>query len=208
MTLTIGTATEDDVVCIEPENLRIDSSNAASLEEVAQPYLDEGYRKFVLNWAQVEFASSAGLRAVVQLWTRLRRAGGNLVVVAPTERVRGAFTYSGLDALVEIVNDMDAARAVLSASSDAIAAEPAAGASSGGPVPLTAGERRRLESERARLEQRYEVLTERIVLRDKQIARTLDLVEQQILEEERAELSAKREQLGKQLLEIEIRLEG
>ena len=79
------------------------------------------------------------------------------------------------------------------------AAQPAAG--------LTAGERRRLQEEYADLEVEYNRLSEQIRARDKQIGRTLDLVQKQIYEEERAEWAARREQVAARMGEIERKVE-
>ena len=75
------------------------------------------------------------------------------------------------------------------------AAQPASG--------LTAGERSRLQEEYADLEVEYNRLSDQIRARDKQIGRTLDLVQKQIYEEERAEWAARREQVAARMGEIE-----
>lgn len=78
------------------------------------------------------------------------------------------------------------------------------------PVPvspgLTAGERQRLEQEYSGLQAQYDTLSARIQARDKQITRTLDLVQKQIYEEERAEWAAERETVAGKMSEIERRL--
>ena len=72
---------------------------------------------------------------------------------------------------------------------------------------LTAGERRRLQEEYADLEVEYNRLSDQIRARDKQIGRTLDLVQKQIYEEERAEWAARREQVAARMGEIERKVE-
>lgn len=72
---------------------------------------------------------------------------------------------------------------------------------------LTAGERSRLQGEYADLEVEYNRLSEQIRARDKQIGRTLDLVQKQIYEEERAEWAARREQIAAGMGDIERKLE-
>ena len=90
------------------------------------------------------------------------------------------------------------------------AAGPGAGAAAGAPMEpaspasgLTAGERRRLQEEYADLEVEYNRLSEQIRTRDKQIGRTLDLVQKQIYEEERAEWAVRREQVAVRMGKIE-----
>ena len=121
--------------------------------------------------------------------------------------------------LVELAGDDDRSDA-LAAWLDSLAspAAPATGPTSlGPPAPvfapspgstppsagLTAGVRRRLQEEYVDLEVEYNRLSGQIRAQDKQIGRTLELVQKQIYEEERAEWAARRERVAARMGEIE-----
>ena len=66
----------------------------------------------------------------------------------------------------------------------------------------------RLRNELMELQDKYDTLSQRIVARDKEIGRTLDLVRKQILEEERVDWAKEREHVASRMTEIETTLSG
>lgn len=73
----------------------VDAHTAPSLQSRLEP-LVAGGGEVRLDIAGVTFMDSSGLRVIIDGTERLRAAGGDLVLVAPTDLVRRLFDVSGL----------------------------------------------------------------------------------------------------------------
>ncbi len=80
---------------------RVDSSTAPELEEALQGRLDDGRHNLVLDLSDVNYLSSAGLRAMVSALRACKKKGGDVRVANPSERVEEVLELAGLDALFE-----------------------------------------------------------------------------------------------------------
>lgn len=92
-----------------PENIqlievigRIDSDNAGALQDIASAALTQKRVHLVLDFHAVDYINSAGLRTLVQLYKHLRRQGGSLTIVNPSDNVIRLFDLVGLDTIFEI----------------------------------------------------------------------------------------------------------
>lgn len=200
--------TEGDVAIIDTSVTELDSfSSVEAIQEVVRTYLEDGYRKFVMDWSHVDYVASTGLRSLVNSIRLIRQSGARLVMVAPKGKALEALSMTGIDNILEIVDTVEEARRMLAGEviQDSLQ-QPPVGDPARASVRLTSGERRRFEQEYSRLQQQYDELTNRISLRDKQISRTLDLVEKQVLEEEQTEWVAERERIAARMTEIELSL--
>ena len=81
---------------------RIDSFNANELGDALTGEIDGGNIQIVLDLGNVEFMSSAGLRELVNSLKRTKRAGGDLRLAQPSDRVREVLEMSGLDTVLRI----------------------------------------------------------------------------------------------------------
>jgi serine/threonine-protein kinase RsbW len=88
---------------------RLDSSQTAPLETAFSREMAAGYKLLVLNMADVDYISSAGLKTLVSLWQRARDAKGDLVLIALTPRVREVMEIIGLDLVFGIFDTPDKA---------------------------------------------------------------------------------------------------
>lgn len=85
---------------------RVDSSTAPELEEALQGRLDDGRYNLVLDLSDVNYLSSAGLRAMVSALRTCKGKGGDVRVAAPSERVQEVLELAGLDALFKSYDDV------------------------------------------------------------------------------------------------------
>jgi len=90
---------------------RIDGANAGALEAALLAAIDPVVPRIVLDLAQVEYISSAGLRVVVLVGKRLKQRGGKLVLCNLQALVLEVFEISGLVGLVAITGNRSAALA-------------------------------------------------------------------------------------------------
>jgi len=85
---------------------RVDSSTAPELEDAFQGRLNNGRYNLVLDMSEVNYLSSAGLRAMVSALRTCKKKGGDVRVADPSERVQEVLELAGLDALFESYDDV------------------------------------------------------------------------------------------------------
>jgi anti-sigma B factor antagonist len=83
-------------------NGRIDSTNATKLGEGLNEQIDAGRHQLVIDLAQVDYMSSAGLRELVAAVKKLRKLNGDLRVASPSPRVREVLDLAGLDSIFQM----------------------------------------------------------------------------------------------------------
>lgn len=88
---------------------RIDSSNAPELDETLKQLADQDRHQLVLNLSQVEYMSSAGLRAIVTALRAAKKNSGNVHISQPSDRVREVLELAGLHTLFQLFDDDTAA---------------------------------------------------------------------------------------------------
>ncbi len=88
---------------------RIDSSNANELEGALKTRHDDGRYRLVLELSEVEYMSSAGLRALVGALRESKRHSGDVRIASPSERMREVLDLAGLDSVFRIFDDTTAA---------------------------------------------------------------------------------------------------
>ena len=64
---------------------------------------EERPRLLVIHLGEVTYMDSSGVGTLVEIFRRTREYGGRMVLVAPTERVRGVFEITKLDQFFTIV---------------------------------------------------------------------------------------------------------
>ena len=88
---------------------RVDSNTAPTFEGALKDVIEGGQRNVVLELTEVEFMSSAGLRAMVSSLKACKGGGGSLVVAAPSNRVVEVMQLAGLTSLFSVFDDVTAA---------------------------------------------------------------------------------------------------
>jgi anti-anti-sigma factor len=67
-------------------------------------------RSVIIDMAQVTFLSSMGIRTIIMTAKAISLRGARLVLLAPTEHVAAVLNSTGIDTLVPICADLEAAR--------------------------------------------------------------------------------------------------
>ncbi|MDM8525432.1 STAS domain-containing protein [Desulfococcaceae bacterium HSG8] len=97
-------------VCRIYLNGRFDADTCGTVEESIRENINEGRHKFVLDMESVSFIASAGLRVVIVIAKELRRNyDGDLHVASLQPNVNRVFEISGLDNVLRIFDDAEAA---------------------------------------------------------------------------------------------------
>ena len=95
----------------------LDSHTVVGFEKSLHKLLDEGAEKVVIDLAELNYISSAGISALMGLTHRLRKGSGDLVLLKPTEKVFRVFRTLGFTNIFTIVEDEEKAKAAFSSSS-------------------------------------------------------------------------------------------
>ena len=80
---------------------RIDTLTAPQLESELKPLLN-GISELVLDFAQVAYISSAGLRVLLATQKGMRAAGGSLTIVNAVPAVREVFDITGFSDILTL----------------------------------------------------------------------------------------------------------
>lgn len=102
---------------LRPEG-RIDHTHADAFKEALDPHLagcNKGGASLVIDFGQVSYISSIGLRALMLAIKQVKAQGGRMVLAGLSPLVLEVFKISRFDMLFEIFADRDAALAALAA---------------------------------------------------------------------------------------------
>ena len=81
---------------------KLDTGTAPEAQQGLSDLLDRGVRRIVLDFADVAYVSSAGLRVLLATAKRLRAGGGELRVCSLNETVKEVFDISGFSELFPV----------------------------------------------------------------------------------------------------------
>jgi anti-sigma B factor antagonist len=101
MDITVNEHHRVDVVGVQGS---VNSETAPKLDAALNERLNKG-SNLVVDLAGVDYMSSAGLRALVAALKRARTDGGNLVISAPSARVREVMDLAGLTDVFPIFDE-------------------------------------------------------------------------------------------------------
>jgi anti-anti-sigma factor len=89
---------------------RIDTATSSDFERALREVFDRGSQRMVLDFSQIEYVSSAGLRCTLIAGKRMRTVpGGKLVLCSLAPSVKEIFEISGFVAIFTICASLDAA---------------------------------------------------------------------------------------------------
>jgi anti-sigma B factor antagonist len=77
-------------------------ANRHELKQIVQDGLDQGARRFVIDFTPTAYIDSSGLGALVSLSKRVRQMGGDLRLAGLNEDLRSLFELTKLDTLFAI----------------------------------------------------------------------------------------------------------
>ncbi|WP_028605275.1 STAS domain-containing protein [Ottowia thiooxydans] len=88
---------------------QLNSGNAASAENDILGLITQGDRKLVLDFTNLDYISSAGLRVVLVTAKRLKPEGGHMVLFGMQPQVREIFDISGFLNILNVVETREQA---------------------------------------------------------------------------------------------------
>ncbi|MDY0050538.1 MAG: STAS domain-containing protein [Halothiobacillaceae bacterium] len=94
---------------------RVDSATAGEFEQTLKSLFDTEGSKVILNFAGLNYISSAGLRVVLMAAKRAKQNQGRLVLCGLLPHVREVFEISGFLKILEVIGDCEQALSLLKA---------------------------------------------------------------------------------------------
>ena len=94
---------------------QLDLQGAQSLEQPFAFATTTRAGRFVVDMSAVTFVASIGIRMLVTSARAQSQRGGRMVIVAPPGRSAEVLRMAGIDRLVPVVDDLDAALSTLAA---------------------------------------------------------------------------------------------
>ena len=90
---------------------RMDVQGSLAVDKKFSTIADEK-KKVVIDLSQVTFLASLGIRTLIMSCKTLASKGGDMVLLNPQPNVEKVLRTSGVDTVIQIVRDMNAAAAI------------------------------------------------------------------------------------------------
>ncbi len=98
--MTINIKNEDSIYTVALQG-RLDTATSPDLQKELEPILPNA-KKVILDLAELEYISSAGLRVVLSTYQTLDDMGKNLIIRHPSEIVLKVFRLTQLEGILTI----------------------------------------------------------------------------------------------------------
>ncbi len=88
-------------------NDRMDAITATEFTTQLESWIDEGVKSFTIDCSQLDYISSAGLRAILIIAKKVRGLEGKFELAALQESVQTVFEISGFNKIIPIFANLD-----------------------------------------------------------------------------------------------------
>lgn len=101
------TETKHEQYSVFKLNGRLDSNTAMGFEQKLFDCIENGTQRLILDFQDLDYISSAGLRVILKATKNLKSAEGKLVLCAMQDYVKEVFEISGFDSFLPIEATLD-----------------------------------------------------------------------------------------------------
>jgi len=98
-----------NVVVVDIEGKVLLGDGDVEIKNAVDEFLGRDQKEILLNMAKVPYVDSAGLGEIIRCFTAVRRAGGNLKLLAPNQRLIDLLAITKLVNVFDWYNDEAAA---------------------------------------------------------------------------------------------------
>ncbi len=102
----IQTENKDGFVIVHLKG-RIDATNSGQVHEKIMHEIKKGCGNMIVNFSEVNYISSAGLRVVIYASKSLAKSSGSFSICSLNDNLRKIFEISGLVDLLSIHDDLE-----------------------------------------------------------------------------------------------------
>ena len=95
-----------DVTILAPRH-RVDTNNSPEVERVIQDNIGAGGGKMILDFGQVDYVSSAGLRVLLKTAKQMKLGGGKLALCNLNDQIKEVLEISGFMEILDCYDSID-----------------------------------------------------------------------------------------------------
>ena len=88
-------------------NGRLDSNTSQGFEKKVFQAIDDGSKSMIIDFKDLDYISSAGLRVILKATKALKREDGKMMLCDMQDYVKEVFEIAGFDSFLPIVGTMD-----------------------------------------------------------------------------------------------------
>lgn len=100
--MEILTNWKDDIMIVKLMG-RLDTNASVDFEQEMEEAVKLSKKKIILDFKELEYICSSGLRVIIQAAKKLKSIEGELVLCSMEEYIKEVFEISGFDAFLKIV---------------------------------------------------------------------------------------------------------
>jgi len=86
---------------------RLDSNTSQSFEKQLLEAISDGARNVIIDFKELDYISSAGLRVILKATKTIKRQDGKLMLCAMQDYVKEVFEIAGFDSFLPIVPTLE-----------------------------------------------------------------------------------------------------
>jgi anti-anti-sigma factor len=101
--MKITTRDSADMKIVDVEG-KLDSNSSDEAQKYLAQLMDQGVSEILINFKNLEFIGSAGLRVLLLTQKRLKASGGEIRICNANEQVQSVFGSSGFNKFLTIFN--------------------------------------------------------------------------------------------------------
>jgi len=98
--------TRGDVKILAPRH-RVDTNNSPEVEKVIFETIGDGGGKLVIDFSQVDYVSSAGLRVLLKTAKQMKKGGGKLGLCNLNDQIKEVLELSGFLGIIDCHDSVD-----------------------------------------------------------------------------------------------------
>lgn len=106
--MEIVTNWEGDIMVLKL-NGRLDTNASVDFEQQVEESIKFSKNNIMLDFSELEYICSSGLRVIIQLAKKVKSLEGELVLCCMEEYIKEVFEISGFDAFLKIVSSREEA---------------------------------------------------------------------------------------------------
>jgi anti-sigma B factor antagonist len=88
-------------------NGRLDSNTSQGFEKKLFQAISDGAKNMIVDFKDIDYISSVGLRVIIKAFKALQRADGRIMLCSMQDYIRELFEITGIDVFVPIVASID-----------------------------------------------------------------------------------------------------
>lgn len=101
------TVEQQEAIQIFKLNGRLDSNTSQGFEEKIFEAISAGSKSLIVDFKEIDYISSAGLRVILKATKALKRDEGKIMLCSMQDYVKEVFEIAGFDTFLPIVATMD-----------------------------------------------------------------------------------------------------